>query len=106
MAARQKREERYDRLPDIRLPEWLSRISGGEALLGFILIAIALYLPVIAVFIAGFIAYFAHRSGEIVQRNFALAAVALALIVLIVISFAEGGYELLPWVRQDPPFPD
>jgi hypothetical protein len=55
---------------------------------------------------AGLFAYFADQKGDIVQRNLALVAVAVALIVVIVISFLPGTWDLLlPWVSLQGPIP-
>jgi hypothetical protein len=55
---------------------------------------------------AGLFAYFADQKGDIVQRNLALVAVAVALIVVIVISFLPGSWDLLlPWVSLQGPIP-
>lgn len=97
VAARQRKEARREALPEINLPGWLSQISGGEALLGGLLILISLYFPVVAVFVSGFIAFFAHRNDAIVQRNLALIALGVALVVLMILSLTEGGYSLFPW---------
>ncbi len=50
-------------------------------------------------------AYFAHQKGDVVQRNLALVAVAVALIVVILISFLPGTWDELPWVNLQGPIP-
>jgi hypothetical protein len=40
--------------------------------------------------VAGLFAYFAHQKGDVTQRNLELTAVAVALIVVILISFLPG----------------
>jgi hypothetical protein len=56
--------------------------------------------------IAGLFAFFAHQRGDAVQRNIALAAVAVALLVVILISFLPGTWDLLlPWVNLQGPLP-
>ena len=107
VAARSRREQRYDAVPErLRPSSWLPRMSGGEIVLGALLILIALFMPVIGICIAALYAYFNHQSGEVLVRNLALAAMALGLIVLLVLGFAEGGYELFPWVDLSGPFPN
>ena len=100
VAARHRRERRHEALPSVplRRPSWLAGVSGPEALLGALLLLIAVFFPIIGFFIAGFIAFFAHRNHQTVQRNFALAAVALSLLILILI-------EYFPWVDVSGPFP-
>jgi hypothetical protein len=105
VAARERKEARREAMPEISLPGWLSQISWGDAFLGAILILTALYFPLIGVFISAFIAYFAHRSDQTVTRNLALIGLGLALVVLIMLSLTETGYELLPFADDSPPFP-
>jgi hypothetical protein len=63
-------------------------------------------VPIVGGPIAGLIAYFAHQKGDAVQRNLALVAVAVALIVVILISFLPGTWDLLlPWVNLQGPLP-
>jgi hypothetical protein len=105
VAARQKRAARYDAIPQISAPSWLSQVSRGEVLLGACLILIAVFAPVIGILVALLVAFFAHRSGETVQRNIALAAVAVGVAVLILLSFFPSTWDLLlPWVNDSGPF--
>jgi hypothetical protein len=107
VAARSRREKRYDAMPtlNLRAPSWLPQLTRQEVTLGVLLILVALFVPVVGICIAALYAYFTHQSGDVAMRNLALAAIAVGLIVLLVISFAEGGYELLPWVDLQGPFP-
>jgi hypothetical protein len=53
------------------------------------------------------VAYFAHQKGDIVQRNLALIAVAIALIVVLLVSIApESVPWLWPWVNLQGPLPN
>jgi hypothetical protein len=83
-AARQDLERRREALPSIAAPGWFPQITAGDALLGAILIIAAFGFPIIGGPIAGLFAYFAHQKGDTVQRNLALLAVAVAVIVLLV----------------------
>ena len=109
IAARQLAERRREALPSVvRLdrPAWLPRISGADAVLGGLLLIVAVFSPVIGGPIAALFAYFAHQKGDLIQRNLALAAVAVALVVLILVSFLpERSYELLPWIDLSGPLP-
>jgi hypothetical protein len=87
-------------------PGWFPEITTADAVLVGLLIICAFAAPLIGGPIAGLFAYFAHEKGDVVQRNLALAAVALALIVVIVISFLPGTWDLLlPWVNLQGPLP-
>jgi hypothetical protein len=71
-----------------------------------LLIICAFAAPLIGGPIAGLFAFFAHQKGDAVQRNIALAAVAVALLVVILISFLPGTWDLLlPWVNLQGPLP-
>jgi hypothetical protein len=88
----------------LRAPGWLPQITGADAVLGVLLIVCAFAAPLLGGPIAGLFAYFAHRKGDVVQRNLALVAVAVALIVVILISFLPGTWNLLlPWVDLSSP---
>lgn len=105
-AARQELERRRAARPSLRAPSWFPEMTGADAVLGSILIVAAVGFPIVGGPIAGLFAYFAHRNGDAVQRNLALVAVALALIVVILISFLPGTYSFLfPWVDPSGPFP-
>jgi hypothetical protein len=92
-AARLDRERRRQSMRSIaRLPGWLPRITGADALLGVLLLICAIFSPLIGGAIAGAFAYFAHQRGDVVQRNLALTAVAVALVMLILVSFLPGTY--------------
>jgi hypothetical protein len=74
--------------------------------LGALLILAAIAVPIVGGPIAGLFAYFAHEKGEVVQRNLALVAVAVALFLVILISFLPGTWNLLlPWVNLQGPLP-
>jgi hypothetical protein len=71
-----------------------------------LLIICAFAAPLLGGPIAGLFAYFAHQKGDVFQRNLALLAVAVALIVVILISFLPGTWNLLlPWVDLSGPVP-
>lgn len=92
-AARRQRERRLESLPTLgRRPDWLPRITGADAVLGGLLLICAFFSPMIGGLIAGVFAYFAHQRGDIVQRNLALAAVGVALVMLVLVSFLPGTY--------------
>lgn len=92
-AARRARESRHRSLPSIAgRPGWLPRVTGADAVLGGLLLICALFSPMIGGLIAGVFAYFAHQRGDLVQRNLALAAVGVALVVLVLVSFLPGTY--------------
>jgi peptidoglycan/LPS O-acetylase OafA/YrhL len=106
VAARQARERRRQAMPTLAAPSWVPRITGADAVLGALLIIAAFAWPLVGGPIAGLFAYFAHQKGDIVQRNLALAAVAVALIVVILISFLPDTWDLLlPWVNLQGPIP-
>jgi hypothetical protein len=105
-AARQDLERRREARPSLNAPAWFPEITAGDAILGAILIVAAFSVPVVGGPIAGLFAYFAHQRGDRVQRNLALVAVGVALLVLIVISFLPGTQSpLLPWVNTSGPVP-
>jgi hypothetical protein len=108
-AARQRLERRREALQSVarfERPAWFPRITGADAVLGGLLLIIAFFSPVIGGPIAALFAYFAHQKGDLVQRNLAVAAVAVALIVLILVSFLpERSYKLLPWIDLSGPLP-
>ena len=105
-AARQDLERRREARPSLKPPSWLPEITAGDAILGAILIVAAFGAPVVGGPIAGLFAYFANQRGDTVQRNLALVAVAVALFVLILISFLPGAQSpLLPWVDTSGPVP-
>jgi hypothetical protein len=106
VAARQARERRRQAMPSLTAPGWLPQITGADAVLGVLLIVAAFAWPLVGGPIAGLFAYFAHQKGDVVQRNLALVAVAVALIVVILISFVPGTWdELVPWVNLQGPIP-
>ena len=105
-AARQRLERRREARPSLSAPTWFPEITAGEAVLGAILIIAAFGFPIVGGPIAGLFAYFGHKNGDKVQRNFALAAVAVAVIVLLVISFIPESSNLFsPWVDLSNPVP-
>ena len=107
VAARQAREQRREALPSLSAPSWFPQITTADAVLGGLLIICAFASPLIGGPIAGLFAYFAHEKRDFVQRNLALAAVAVALIVVIVISLLPGSWPLLlPWVDLQNPLPN
>ncbi len=105
-AARRRLEERREALPTLSAPGWFPQITTAEAVLGGLLILCAFAAPLIGGPIAALFAYFAHQKGDVVQRNLALAAAAVALIVVTLISFLPGTWDLLlPWVNLQGPLP-
>jgi hypothetical protein len=106
VAARQRLERRREALPTLAAPGWFPPITGADAVLGGLLIICAFAVPLVGGPIAGLFAYFAHQKDDVVQRNLALVAVAVALIVVILISFLPGTWDLLlPWVNLQGPLP-
>ena len=109
VAARRRLERRREALPSaarFERPGWFPRITGADAVLGGLLLVVAFFSPVIGGPIAALYAYFAHQKGDLVQRNLALAGVAVALVVLILVSFLpERSYEVLPWIDLSGPLP-
>jgi hypothetical protein len=105
-AARQDLERRRAARPSLEAPAWVPEITAGDAVLGALLVIAAFSVPLIGGPIAGLFAYFAHQKGDVVQRNLALAAVAGAAIVVILVSFLPGTWDLLlPWVNLQGPLP-
>jgi hypothetical protein len=103
--AREARERRRQAL-SFASPSWVPQVSGADALLGALLVIAAFASPLIGGPIAGLFAYFAHEKGDMAQRNLALLALAVALSVVIVISFLPGTWDLLlPWVNLQSPVP-
>jgi hypothetical protein len=106
-AARQDLERRREARPSLAAPSWFPQITAGDAMLGGILLIAAFSFPIIGGPIAGLFAYFAHRNGDVVQRNLALMAVAVAVIVLLVVSFIPESSNLFsPWVDLSGPVPN
>jgi len=106
VAARQRLARRQEALPSIELPRWVSGISGADAALGVLLFVCAFAYPVVGGPIAGLFAYFAHHRGDLTQRNLALAAVAVAVFVILLVSLApERAGWVWPWVDLSGPFP-
>ena len=105
-AARQALERRREARPSLTAPAWVPQVTASEAILGAILIIAAFGFPIVGGPIAGLFAYFGHRNGDLVQRNLALVAVAVAVIVLLVISFIpESSNPFSPWVNLGGPLP-
>ncbi len=106
VAARLARERRREVMPSLQAPAWFPQITGADAILGALLIVSAFAWPLVGGPIAGLFAYFAHQRGDSAQRNLALAAVAVALIVVLLVSFFPGSWPfLLPWVDLSGPLP-
>jgi hypothetical protein len=106
VGARQARERRRRAMPSLEAPAWLPQITGADAILGALLIIAAFAWPLVGGPIAGLFAYFAHQKGDVVQRNLALAAVGVALIVVLLISLLPDTWDLLlPWVNLQGPIP-
>jgi hypothetical protein len=107
VAARQAPERRREALPSLGAPGWFPQITGADAVLGGLLIICAFAVPIVGGPIAGLFAYFAHENGDRVQRNLALIAVGVALIVVLLVSFVpEDVPWLWPWVDLRGPLPN
>jgi hypothetical protein len=106
VAARRRREQRREALPSIELPGWMSGITGTDALLGILLLICSIGFPVVGGMIAGLFAYFAHRRGDVAQRNLALAAVVVAVILILLFSFVPESVDWWGWVNFSGPFPN
>ena len=105
-AARQELEHRREARPSLQAPGWLPEITGRDAILGVILIVAAFGSPIIGGPIAGLFAYFADQRGDTGQRNLALVAVGIAVLVVVVLSFIpESGDLFFPWVDLNAPLP-
>jgi hypothetical protein len=104
-AARQRREQRREALPSVELPGWLSEISGTDALLGALLMICAIGFPVVGGPIAGLFAFFAHQRGDVAQRNLALAALVVAVILILLFSFVPESVDWWGWINFSGPFP-
>jgi hypothetical protein len=105
-AVRQELERKRASRPSLGAPAWFPQVTTADAVLGVLLILAAFSVPIVGGPIAGLFAYFAHQKGDAVQRNLALVAVAVALIVVILISFLPGTWDLLlPWVNLQGPLP-
>ena len=104
--ARQELERKRASRPSLEAPAWFPQVTAADAVLGALLILVAFSVPIVGGPIAGLFAYFAHQKGDTVQRNLALVAVAVALIVVIAVSFLPGTWDLLlPWVNLQGPLP-
>jgi hypothetical protein len=105
-AARQGLERRRAARPNLAAPDWFPEVTAGDAILGAILIIAAFGSPIVGGPIAGLFAYFAQQRGDKVQRNLALVAVGVAVIVIVVLSFIpESGSLFFPWVDLSGPLP-
>ena len=106
VAARRRREGRREALPSVELPGWLSELSGTDILLGVVLMICAIGFPVVGGPIAGLFAYSAHQRGDLAQRNIALAAVVVAVILILLFSFVPESVNWWGWVNFSGPFPN
>jgi hypothetical protein len=105
-AAREALERRREARPSLASPGWFPEITAGDAVLGTILIVAAFGSPIVGGPIAGLFAYFANQRGNKVQRNLALVAVAIAVLVVVLLSFIpESGDLFFPWVDLSGPLP-
>ena len=105
-AARQGLARRREARPSLTAPAWFPEITAGDAVLGAILIVAAFGSPIIGGPIAGLFAYFAHQRGDKVQRNLALVAVSVAVLLVVLLSFIpESGNLFSPWVDLGGPVP-
>src|SRR5262249_9422545 len=89
-------QRRREALPSI--PDWIPQITGADAILGVLLVLCAYAVPIIGGPIAGLFAYFAHQKGDVVQRNVALFALGVAVLVVLLVSLFPGAWPLIPWV--------
>ena len=106
VAARERLKQRREAMPSLQSPSWLPEITASDAILGAILIIAAFGFPIVGGPIAGLFAYFGHQRGDTVQRNLALVAVGVAVIVVLVISFIPESSDLFsPWVNLSGPLP-
>ena len=106
VAARRRLEQRREALPSLSAPGWLGRITGADAVLGVLLIICAFSVPVIGGPIAALFAYFAHQKGDVAQRNLALIATGVAVLVLVLVSLVPDHVPWLwPWVDLQGPLP-
>jgi hypothetical protein len=96
-AARRSQEQRREALPS--LPSRVPRGYAADALLGVILIAVALFSPMIGAVFASLAAYKANQDGELARRNICLAALLISLALLILILASPGNYaRLIFWL--------
>jgi hypothetical protein len=93
VAARAARERR--RSPTIPGSSRLPRISGQDALVGGLMIIIGFASPLLGGVIAGLFALQAHNERNIVRRNLCLVGVAVAVLMICLISFLPGTYSRL-----------
>jgi hypothetical protein len=107
VAAREARERRREALPSLAAPGWFPQVTGTDLIVGALLLLAAFASPLVGGPIAGLFAYFANQRDDVVQRNFALAALAAALLVVILVSFLPGTYSwFFPWVDLSSPVPN
>jgi hypothetical protein len=105
-AARVRLARRREARPWLTAPSWLPEITASDAVLGAILIIAAFGFPIVGGPIAGLFAYFGHKKDDVVQRNLALMAVGIAVIVLLLVSFVPESWDLFsPWVDLNGPVP-
>jgi hypothetical protein len=93
VAARKRLQRRS--LPSMPGGGRLPRISGQDALIGGLMIIVAFAAPVIGGVIAGLFAYQAHNDRDFVRRNLCLIGVAVAVVMVCLISFLPGTYNRL-----------
>jgi hypothetical protein len=107
VAARAARERRREAMPSLAAPGWFPQVSGTDLIVGGLLLLAAFASPLVGGPIAGLFAYFANHRGDMVQRNLALAALAVALLVVILVSLLPGTYGwFFPWVDLSNPVPN
>ena len=93
VAARQRLARRS--LPSVPGAGRLPRITGEDALIGGLMIVIAFASPLLGGAIAGLFAYQANSDRNIARRNLCLIGVAVALVMICLISFLPGTYNRL-----------
>jgi hypothetical protein len=93
VAARSAREQR--RLPTVPGRSRLPHITGQDALVGGLMIVIGFASPLLGGVIAGLFALQSHNDGNIVRRNLCLVGVAIAILMIFLISFLPGTYNRL-----------
>jgi hypothetical protein len=104
VAARRRVEQRREALPSLNALSWFPRITASDAVFGVLVIICAFAVPIVGGPIAGLFAYSAHQRDDVVQRNLALIAVGVALLVVVLVSFVpERVPWLWPWVNLQGP---
>jgi hypothetical protein len=105
VAARAARERRRAAMPSLQGPAWFPEVTTADMVLGFLLTICAIAQPLVGGPIAGLFAYFAHKKGDVVQRNLALLATGFAVVIILLWSFdPESQQWLVTWSQVSNPF--